>query len=60
LSLTEEDQRKALEKPGTPWIHMCMKYNKQLKHGSHHPTLMAAEECNGAEVKDLWDHLQES
>lgn len=41
LSITEEEQNKLQDKPD----HICLKYDKRVKHGAYHPLLFRCREC---------------
>jgi hypothetical protein len=41
LNYTEEEQNKLKNKPN----HICLKYNKRLKHLQYHPKIVRCDEC---------------
>ena len=51
LNYTELEQNKFKNKPN----HICLKYNKQLKHGIFHPLIMKCNECKAEENRDVME-----
>lgn len=65
LSISEEEQNRQKELyPHLPMPeHWCVRYNQQLKHGGHHPQIVALSYCeskfaSGQELVEQYDKLR--